>query len=83
MSSTTTINIAVDNAYIGVLQAIGEPAQPAEILDNLEEAQDNVDIIHEEDQINTKATMDVTELLKSIKEVSKGVSEKTAQEYER
>lgn len=79
-----TINISTDDAYTGVLTAINEPAEPADILDDLEETQDHMGLEADNSkgtEVEDGATMDLTDLLQSIKEVSKGVSEKTGNEY--
>ncbi|KAJ3792431.1 hypothetical protein GGU11DRAFT_760770 [Lentinula aff. detonsa] len=80
-----------DTAYIGVLQSINDHGtlnQAAELLDDLEEAQDHVDLEFDSAENvgtddNESAALDMPELMASIKEVSKGISEKTAQEYAR
>ena len=78
----TTINISADEAYAGVFQMINdlESYQPADILDDLEESQDHVGLNVEGDgqMGDTRASFDFEELKASVKEVSKGVSEKTA-----
>ncbi|GAW06815.1 hypothetical protein LENED_008764 [Lentinula edodes] len=78
--------IITTEAYKGVLAAIKEHSSAVEILDNLEEVQDNVTTELPEDDDNddgNDSSMDLSELMKSIKEVSKGVSEKTSKEYVR
>ncbi|KAJ3973919.1 hypothetical protein EV361DRAFT_795313 [Lentinula raphanica] len=79
-----------EDAYVGVLKAINEDAshQARDVLDDLEETQDNVGLDFENSEGQKPNTedvemLDMTELMRSIKEVSKGVSEKTAQEYAR
>ncbi|KAJ3851060.1 hypothetical protein EV368DRAFT_83926 [Lentinula lateritia] len=75
--------IITTEAYKGVLAAIKEHSSAVEILDNLEEVQDNVTTELPEDDDNddrNDSSMDLSELMKSIKEVSKGVSEKTSKD---
>ncbi|KAJ3741597.1 hypothetical protein DFH05DRAFT_1578856 [Lentinula detonsa] len=76
---TMTFNISTDKAYTGLLKAITEDQQvnAADILDNLEENQDNIDL----DLNHNQSSFDLLGLKEAVKEVSKGVSEKTSQEY--
>ncbi|KAJ3726483.1 DNA breaking-rejoining enzyme [Lentinula guzmanii] len=73
-----TFNISTDKAYTGLLKAITEDQQvnAADILDNLEENQDNIDL----DLNHNQSSFDLLGLKEAVKEVSKGVSEKTSQE---
>ncbi|KAJ3924399.1 MAG: hypothetical protein NXY57DRAFT_969978 [Lentinula lateritia] len=74
--------IITNEAYKGVLAAIKEHSSAVEILDNLEEVQDNVttELPEDDDNDEDDSSMDLSELMKSIKEVSKGVSEKTSKD---
>ncbi|KAJ4501672.1 hypothetical protein C8R41DRAFT_912944 [Lentinula lateritia] len=83
-----TVNILEDDAYIGIIQSINdyESMKPADILDDLEECHDNVGLELKDTgkvQPDDDPAVDMSTLLDSIKEVSKGVSEKTGQEYGR
>lgn len=82
---SSKVNISSDDAYTGVMQAINQPATHMEILDDLELMQDNVGLnLGDTDEGNIDSNaLEMSELMKSIKEVSKGVSEKTAKEYAR
>ncbi|KAF8830637.1 hypothetical protein HHX47_DHR2000977 [Lentinula edodes] len=87
-SFSMTVNILEDDAYIGVIQSINdyESMKPADILDDLEESHDNVGLELKDTgkvQPDDDPAIDMSTLLDSIKEVSKGVSEKTGQEYGR
>ncbi|KAJ3738195.1 hypothetical protein EV360DRAFT_90713 [Lentinula raphanica] len=81
-----------EDAYAGVLSSINEDAanRAGELLDDLEEVtEDHVGMdTNSEDKTSSDNQedinmVDMTELSDSIKEVSKGVSEKTAHEYAR
>ncbi|KAJ3964605.1 hypothetical protein EV361DRAFT_955789 [Lentinula raphanica] len=76
------VDISSDKAYEGLLDAIRVDPQttPAEILDDLEENYDNADLGLTS---STGSSIDLSELNKSVREISKGVSEKTAKEYHR
>ncbi|KAF5390404.1 hypothetical protein D9757_002482 [Collybiopsis confluens] len=80
-------NISVDDAFAGVHQMINDSnsLQPADIIDDLEEAKDHVGFNAEEDGTmgDTRLSFNGDDLKASLKEISKGVSEKTAAEYKR
>ncbi|KAJ3910969.1 hypothetical protein F5877DRAFT_73532, partial [Lentinula edodes] len=65
-----TVDITTNSSYSGLLKVITEEQHlnPADILDDLEESHDQVEV-------------DLSGLSDAIREVSKGVSEKTSQEY--
>lgn len=65
-----TIDISTNNSYSGLFKVITEEqhSNPADILDDLEESHDQVEV-------------DLSGLSDAVREVSKGVSEKTSQEY--
>ncbi|KAJ3851515.1 DNA breaking-rejoining enzyme [Lentinula lateritia] len=67
-----TVDITTNSSYSGLLKVITEEQHlsPADILDDLEESHDQVEV-------------DLSGLSDAIREVSKGVSEKTSQEYHR
>ncbi|KAJ3817374.1 hypothetical protein F5880DRAFT_1629883 [Lentinula raphanica] len=77
-----TAHVSLDKGYDGLLNAIRADNQtnPADILDDLEETYDNADLDLSEPN---SSSIDLSELNKSVREISKGVSEKTAQEYHR
>lgn len=91
MEEESDAPIITTKAYKGVLAAINEHSLAVDMLDNLEEVQDNItielprstlDADEEDDEDDTtESLMDLSDLMKSIKEVSKGVSEKTSKEY--
>ncbi|KAJ3809377.1 hypothetical protein F5876DRAFT_43976 [Lentinula aff. lateritia] len=64
-----TVDISNNNSYSGLFKVIEEQhSNPADILDDLEESHDQVEV-------------DLSGLSDAVREVSKGVSEKTSQEY--
>ncbi|KAJ4486411.1 hypothetical protein C8R41DRAFT_434254 [Lentinula lateritia] len=67
-----SIDISTDEDYTGLLKTITQDklSDPADILDDLEESHDQLEV-------------DMPGLGDAVREVSKGVSEKTSQEYSR
>lgn len=67
-----SIDISTDEGYSGLLKTITQDkhSDAADILDDLEESHDQLEV-------------DMSGLGDAVREVSKGVSEKTSQEYTR
>ncbi|KAJ3884525.1 hypothetical protein GG344DRAFT_83887 [Lentinula edodes] len=73
------VDISSDRGYNGLLNAVSTDHQsnPADILDDLEESYDTANLDISSDQ----SSNDLSGLNDAVREISKGVLEKTAQEY--
>lgn len=73
------VDISSDRGYNGLLKAVSTDHQsnPADILDDLEESYDTANL----DISSNQSSNDLSGLNDAVREISKGVSEKTAQEY--
>lgn len=73
------VDISSDTGYNGLLEAVTTDNQsnPADILDDLEESYDTANL----DLSSNQSSDHLSGLNDAVRDISKGVSEKTAQEY--